>query len=333
VFNAGGSQDFTNLVNRISAELTDPETGVTVNERMRAKTRVDAQHPDTLPPDMRERAKTDAKLAADPTKDLPIEALGSGSDYSSFLQHIGVPVLNLEYGGEGSGGGVYHSRYDTFEHHTRFVDPGLVYDALLARTIGRFVMNVADSDIPVQRAEDFADAMSEDLTEVKKLADNMREAADIQAGLLRDKSFQLAVDPTKTSGLPTALVPVPKLDLSPLETAILRLRASAKAYDDAVAKNGPGLSADRVVKLQSLMLTIDQSLLSDTGLPERAWYKNLVYAPGRFTGYGAKTLPGVREAIEDERWDDAVRYAKLTADALNAYSDRLDQATAAVNGG
>jgi N-acetylated-alpha-linked acidic dipeptidase len=330
---AGGSQDFTSLVNRISAELTDPETHATVAARMRAKTRVDAMHPDTLPPDMRERAKKDAKLAADPTKNLPIEALGSGSDYSTFLQHVGVPVLSLEYGGEGSGGGVYHSRYDTFEHHSRFVDPGFVYDALLARTIGRFVMQIADSDLPVQRAQDFADAMSDDFTEVKKLADNKREEADTQAGLLHDNAFELAADPTKTSGLPTALSPVPKLDLSPLETAVGRLKASAKAYDDALAKNGSGLSADRLAKLQSLMLTIDQTLLSDAGLPERGWYKNLIYAPGRFTGYGAKTLPGVREAIEDERWDDAVRYAKLTAGALDAYSDRLDRATAVLNSG
>jgi N-acetylated-alpha-linked acidic dipeptidase len=333
IFDAGGSQDFTSLVNRISGELTDPETGATVAARMRAKARVDAMHPDALPPDTRERAKMDAKLAADPTKNLPIAALGSGSDYSSFLQHVGVPALNFAYGGEGSGGGVYHSRYDTFEHHSRFVDPGFVYDALLARTVGRFVMDVADSDIPVQRAEDFADAMSDDLAEVKKLADNKREEADVQAGLLRDGAFQLAADPTKTSGLPTALSPVPKLDLSPLEAAVGRLKASAKAYDDGLAKNAAGLSPDRLAKLQSLMLTIDQTLMSDAGLPERGWYKNLVYAPGRFTGYGAKTLPGVREAIEEERWDDAVHYAKLTADVLNAYSDRLDGATKVLNGG
>ena len=76
------------------------------------------------------------------------------------------------------------------------------------------------------------------------------------------------------------------------------------------------------------MANIDQTLVSDVGLPGRGWYKNLIYAPGRFTGYGAKTLPGVREAIEDQRWADADRYAKLTADVIDAYSARLDQATA-----
>ncbi len=333
ILRAGGSQDFTNLVNKITAEVADPETGATVADRMRARTRLDAMHPDTLPPDARDQAKAWAKLAADPTKDLPIEALGSGSDYTVFFQHLGVPVVDLGYGGEGDSGGVYHSRYDTFEHHTRFVDPGFVYDALLARTVGRFMMRVADSDIPVQRAGDFADAVSEDFTQIKKLADNKREEAVNQAGLLHDKVFQLAADPTKSSGLPTPLLTVPPLDLAPLGTAIDRLKASAKAYDDALAKNAPGLSGDRLAKLQANMQTIDQTLAPDVGLPERPWYKNLIYAPGRYTGYGAKTLPGVREAVEDQRWDDAVRYAKLTADALNAYSDRLDQATAVLNGG
>ena len=93
-----------------------------------------------------------------------------------------------------------------------------------------------------------------------------------------------------------------------------------------------GLSAVRRARLQMLMLDIDQTLAPDGGLPGRNWYRNLIYAPGRFTGYGAKTLPGVREAIEDQRWADANRYAKLTADALNAYSERLEKATAVLKG-
>jgi N-acetylated-alpha-linked acidic dipeptidase len=80
------------------------------------------------------------------------------------------------------------------------------------------------------------------------------------------------------------------------------------------------------------MQTIDQTLAPPVGLPERPWFKNLIYAPGRYTGYGAKTLPGLTEAIEEERWADANSYAVFTADALNAYSARLDQATAALDG-
>jgi N-acetylated-alpha-linked acidic dipeptidase len=228
---------------------------------------------------------------------------------------------------------VYHSRYDTFEHHTRFVDPGFVYDAMLAKTVGRIVLRVADADLPLQNASGLANTVSDYLDQVKKLADSKREEADTQAKLLHDRAFQLAADPTKSSGLPTALERVPVIEFAPLDAAVARLKRSAKAYDDALAKNASHLSAAQQAHLQALMLTIDQTLAPDNvGLPGRSWYKNLIYAPGRYTGYEAKTLPGVREAIEDQRWSDANRYAKLTADALNAYSDRLDQATSVLTG-
>ena len=322
-----GSHDFQHLVNQVAADVVDPETGVSIGQRLRAKMRIDA-----LAPDAKEHVKAEAKIAADPNKDFPIEALGSGSDYSSFLQHLGVPALDVGFAEEGDMRGVYHSRYDTFEHHSRFVDPGFVYDALLAKTIGRMVLRVVESSAPVQRAMDFADAVSNYLDEVKKLVDDKREEAETQAGLLRDHAFQLAADPTKSSGLPTSFQPVPHIEFATLEDAVDRLKHSAKAYDDALAEQSHGLSGARLAHLQMLMSDIDQTLAPDVGLPGRPWYKNLIYAPGRFTGYGAKTLPGVREAIEEQRWADANRYAKLTADALNAYSDRLDKATAVLKG-
>jgi len=327
VLGVGGSQDFQHLVNQVAADVTDPETGVSIGQRKRARMRVDALKPGAMP-----EAIADAKLVADPDKDFPIDALGSGSDFSPFLQHLGVPVLDLEFGGEGEAGGVYHSAYDTFEHHSRFVDPGFVYDALLAKTAGRLVLRVADSPGPLQRAGDLAQAVSAYVVENRKLAEDKRQEAETQAALLRDHAFQLAADPTKSSGLPTALERVPFIEFAPLEIAADRLKRSAKSYDEAFAKNAAGLTADRMAHLQALMLTIDQTLAPDVGLPGRPWYKHLLYAPGRYTGYGAKTIPGVREAIEEQRWDDANRYAKLTAEALVAYSERLDQATAALDG-
>ncbi|HLI79436.1 MAG TPA: transferrin receptor-like dimerization domain-containing protein [Candidatus Binataceae bacterium] len=323
---AGGSQDLAHLVNDVANDVIDPETKVSIGQRLRAKIRVAA-----LDAGASERLKAEAKLAADASKDLPIEALGSGSDFSAYLDHLGIATLDLGFGEEGEGRGVYHSRYDTFEHHTRFVDPGFVYDALLAKTIGRMVIRAADNALPLQRAGDFADAISEDLDQVKKLADQKRDEAETQAKLLHDRAFQLAADPTKSSGVPAGLDRVPHIEFAVLDDAVDHLKRSAKAYDDALSKNGANLDAARMSHLQTLMLTIDQTLAPDVGLPGRPWYKNLVYAPGRFSGYGAKTLPGVREAIEDRRWADADRYAKLTADALNAYSDRLDQATAVLS--
>jgi len=329
ILGVGGSQDLEHLVNGVASDITDPESGAPIGQRLRAKLRVDALDPGAKEKD---HAMAVAKMAADADRDVPIEALGSGSDYSSFLQHLGVSALDVRFDNEGDSSGVYHSRYDTFEHHSRFVDPGFVYDALLAKTVGRLVLRTADSDLPVQRAGDFADQISLYLTEIKKLANDKREAAQMQAKLLGDRAFTLAADPTKPNGAPTALEQVPKFDFGSLIAAVDRLNASAKAYDDAIAKDGANLPADRLARLQALMLDIDQTLLSDAGLPGRPWFKNLIYAPGRLTGYGAKTMPGVREAIEQQRWADADRYIKLTADALNAYSDRLDRATAVLKG-
>ncbi len=129
---AGGSQDLAHLVKDVANEVIDPETKVSIGQRLRAKIRVAA-----LDPGADEHLKAEAKIAADPSKDLPLEALGSGSDFSAFLDYLGIATLDLGFGEEGESRGVYHSRYDTFEHHTRFVDPGFVYDALLAKTIRR----------------------------------------------------------------------------------------------------------------------------------------------------------------------------------------------------
>src|SRR5262249_29193774 len=207
-----------------------------------------------LAPTAPEHIKAEAKIASDAAKDFPIEALGSGSDFSVFLDHLGVPALNIGFAEEGRSGGVYHSRYDTFEHHSRFVDPGFIYDALLAKTSGRLVERVADSDLPVQNAGGLANAISEYLEQVKKLADEEREQAEAQAGLLHDRAFQLAADPTKSSAVPAALDRVPHIEVASLADAVDRLKRSAKAYDDALANNGSHLSCTELERVQVLIL-------------------------------------------------------------------------------
>jgi N-acetylated-alpha-linked acidic dipeptidase len=324
---AGGNHDLEHFVNLVADDVTDPETAVSIGKRLRAKMEVDGAKKGAS-----DEAKADAKAAIDSSKDFPIQALGSGSDYSAFLEHLGLPTLDIGFGEEGSSGGVYHSRYDTFEHFQRFGDPGLVYTALLAKTVGRLVLRAADADLPVQQAGDFADTVSGYLEQVKKLETEKRNAALMQSKMLVANAFRLAADPTKTSAAPTALLPVPPIDLKPMDLAVTRLAASAKAYDAAGAQNGARLAPAARLRVASLMQTIDQTLAPPVGLPGRTWFKNLIYAPGRYTGYGAKTLPGLTEAIEEERWADANAYARFTADALNAYSARLDQATAVLNG-
>jgi len=325
--NMGGSEDMVKFAGDVAATVIDPETHVPVGQRRRAVMGVHG-----LAGGGDDHQKWMEKTASDPAKDAPIAALGSGSDFSPFLQRLGIETLDFGFGGEGQDGGVYHSRYDTFEHHSRFVDPGFVYAGALAETIGHAVLMAADADLPLQQAGDFADTVAQYADEVKKLADARRGMAETQNALLKANAFALAADPTEPHADPVALSPVPKIDFAALDGAVAALKTSAKAYDDALAVKGAGLSPEKRAQLQKLMQSLDQTLLNERGLPGRDWYRNLVYAPGRYTGYGAKTLPGIREAIEEERWADAVTYIGLTSDAFKAYAARLDEATAVLNG-
>ncbi len=324
---AGGNHSLRHLVASVAGDVTDPETKVSVEDRLRGRAQVDAAEPGAG-----DTAKEGAKAAAD-GRDMPIGALGSGSDYSAFLQHVGVASIDIGYGGEGSSGGVYHSDYDDFAHHSRFVDPGFTYAGVLARTAGHMMLRVADADLPVNRYGDFADQVGTYLDEVKKLAKTKRETAETQGKLLSANLYRLADDPTKPSAPPTALKPVPQFDFKPLEEATERLKKSAEAYDSTLSSKGTALSAKTKGELTRLTIATEEALTADVGLPGRPWFRNLVYAPGRFTGYGAKTLPGVREAIEEERWDDATKYIGLTADALKRYADKLDEGTKLINKG
>jgi N-acetylated-alpha-linked acidic dipeptidase len=324
---ADGSHEFEHFVNQVAADVKDPQTGVSVSQRLRAKMMVDSTAANASP-----AAKDNGKAAMDPAKDLPMGPLGSGSDYSAFLQHLGLPALNISYGGEGESGGVYHSLYDDYEHHSRFVDPGFAYDAALAKTVGRLVWRAADADLPVQRFGGFADTVSRYLDEVKKLADTKREEAATQARLLAANAYGLAADPTQTNVAPVAFAQSPDISFAPLETAVGKLKASSSAFDAALAAKGDGLSKAQRAKLDAALRPLSQRLMRDEGLPGRPWFKNMIYAPGLFTGYGAKTLPGVREAIEERRFDDAKRYVGVIAETLTGYAQGLDAATTIVNG-
>jgi N-acetylated-alpha-linked acidic dipeptidase len=324
-FNAQGSHDFQHLVNDVMRDVIDPETGATVYERRRGAALANAY-------DKIGRRDETLIAAAERSADLPIGPLGSGSDYSGMLQHLGVPALNMGYGGEDESDGVYHSIYDSYHHMTTFDDPGLKYGAALSKTVGRVVMRLAQADTPPQRFGDFAETVGRYLTEVKKLEADRRTEDEKRAKLSRDGAFRLASDPLKPVGAPEAEAATPHVELAALENAVDRLKASAAAYDAAYAARGASLTAEQRGKLNGLLADIDQLLLDPRGLPGRPWFRNLVYAPGRFTGYGAKTLPGVREAIEERRFDDANEYAGRTAKVLDAYSARLDQARAVVEG-
>jgi N-acetylated-alpha-linked acidic dipeptidase len=319
---AEGSHQYSHLVNQVAADVKDPQTGVSVLERARAKLRADAFDGG--------RVDADELKAAEAGGDLPMGALGSGSDYSSFLQHAGVPSLNLGFGGEGESAGSYHSIYDSYDHFVRFDDPGLAYGAALSKTVGRVVLRIADADTPPLRFGDLAATVHIYLGEVKALIDSRRKQDEKRAGLLSGNAFALASDPLAPVAAPLAEAPTPIIELAALENAVARLEASAKAYDAAYAVKGAGLAAATRGRLNAALLGIDQALLIPEGLPGRNWYRHALYAPGRFTGYGAKTLPGVREAVEERRFADANVYAGRTAAAIERLAAKLDAARAII---
>jgi N-acetylated-alpha-linked acidic dipeptidase len=190
---------------------------------------------------------------------------------------------------------------------------------------------MAEADLPLQRYGDFADTVSKYVDEVKKLADTKRDSAEMQAKLLAADAYRLADDPKETSGQPTALKSVPRFNFAPLENALDHLKKSAKEYDTVLSAKGSAQSDSTKAQLFDLARQAEQALTPHVGLPGRSWYKHLIYAPGRFTGYAPKTLPGVREAIEEERWEDVDRYSEHTGGALDAYAQKLDEAVRLMN--
>jgi N-acetylated-alpha-linked acidic dipeptidase len=277
----------------------------------------------------------DAARKAQAGEDFQLDALGSGSDFTPFLQHLGLTTLDVSYGGEADGG-VYHSNYDSFDHFVRFGDPGFVYGVAEAKTIGRLVLRIANAGVLPMEFGSFADAIGGYVKELHDLADSKRKQVDALTKLLDRKAFELAADPTRRVAPPQLDPEVPYLNLAALDNAIARVKKSAKAYDDAYAAfaaRGTELSATQAAQLNSLLRGLEATLIDARGLPGREWYRHYIYAPGLLTGYGVKTLPGVREAIEDNRWDQANEFAVRIADVLGKYCERLDQATALLPGG
>jgi len=318
---AEGSQDLQHFVAAAANDVLDPQTGVPVATRARARVLADNySDPADAKPDLVENAKSGG--------DLPMAAVGAGSDYSPFVQHLGIPSINLGFGGEeSSGGGSYHSAYDTYYHVMHFDDPGLAYGAALSKVVGRLVMRSADGSRVPARYSDFARSVSRYTDEVIKLAADQREKDRALADLRGQGVFKLASAPTDPTIAPADKGITPLIDMLPLQNAVDHLKRAAAAADAVVGRES-ALPPATQARIDAGLADIDQLLIDPQGLPGRPWYKNLIYAPGTLTGYGAKTLPGVREAIEQRRFDDARTYVTRTAAVIENYADRLDQVAA-----
>ncbi len=305
-----GSHALQHFVNEAARDVKDPETSVSVQARALAVRRV---------------AGYEAGHGLDAGAELPLGALGSGSDYTPFLQHLGVNSVNIAFHGE-EDYGVYHSAYDSFDHFRRFVDPTFQYEVSLAQVAGRIVLREAQADILPAIESDFAASIAGYDEELHKLLDGMRTKSRELSKLLDDGDFQLSMDPNLPRSAPQRTGEVPYLNFADLDNAVERLRASAGAFDARYKRLVADEDAPNQARLNTVLAGLEQALTDPHGLPGREWYQHMIYAPGMHTGYGVKTLPGIREAIEERRWDEANQYIGVVARALNAYSARLDRA-------
>ena len=309
----GGSHGLQHFASAAARDVRDPETGGSVLARAVAKQHV---------------ANYESGSHSGSSTELELAALGSGSDFTPFLQHLGVNSLDVVFEGEAEYG-VYHSAYDSFDHFRRFVDPTFEYGVALAKVAGRLVLRAAQAQLLPAKEADFAASIAGFDEELHKLADGMRAKTVELSKLLDEDAYRLAADPLKPRAAPPRPADVPYLNFAELDNAIAKLEQSAKAFDKEYARlSGIEDAAANAAQeaLNATLTELEQALTDPHGLPGREWYRHMIYAPGVHTGYGAKTLPGIREAIEERRWDEANRYIGVVSRALNAYSARLDRA-------
>ena len=308
-----GSHGLQHFASEAARDVKDPQTAASVLARALAKEHV---------------ANYESGTRGNSSGDIQLGALGSGSDFTPFLQHLGVNSLDLGFEGE-TDYGVYHSAYDSFDHFRRFVDPTFEYGVALAKVAGRMMLRASQAQLLPARESDFAASIAGYDDELHKLADGMRAKTVELTKLLDEDAYTLASDPSKPRTAPPRSAEVPYLNFAELDNAIAKLAQSAKAFDKEYARLGSIDDASANAAQQRLNATLtdlEESLTDPHGLPGREWYQHMIYAPGLHTGYGVKTLPGIREAIEERRWDEANRYIGVVSRVLNAYSARLDRA-------
>ncbi|WP_121354995.1 transferrin receptor-like dimerization domain-containing protein [Flavisolibacter nicotianae] len=307
---ASGSHTLEPFFNQVLDDVVDPQTGVSVKERRYAKDIV--------------AANRDARQKMFGNKTIKLGALGAGSDYSPFIQHLGIASMNLGFGGEDEAG-VYHSIYDNYTHYTRFGDPGFQYGVALAKTAGRVTLRLANADVLPFDFSAFYKTVADYTAEVKKLLDDKRTDVQLKKDLAEKKLFVLASDPQKkyTETANDSLPPY--LNFSPLDNSLLQLKENTVAFA-ALYGNATQLPAETQKTLNDLLFKAERSLTTTKGLPRRPWYRHTIYAPGFYTGYGVKTLPQIREGIEQGAYGEAQDGIDTVAKALEAYNAYLTKA-------
>jgi N-acetylated-alpha-linked acidic dipeptidase len=315
-FGAGGSHSLELLVNDVVKSVTDPETQVSVWKRQQAATILrGGRRPNPA------RAAGGNEMLARGT--LPIEAIGSGSDFAAFIDHLGIASLNIGFGGEDRSG-TYHSAYDTPWFEDQFGDKDEVYGPVLAQTAGTLVMRVADADILPYDFKILTETVKGYDAELKSLVKSLQDDAETRKRNIDLGLYALTDDPKNPVHAPSPLIPPPAMNFAALDDSIAALGKAAADFGQAGAKMAM-LSPEKRKALNAQLALAERKLTNEQGLPRRPWVKHVLYAPGTYTGYGAKTMPGVREALEQGRFQEAQEQIAVVAKALQDEAAFIDQ--------
>jgi N-acetylated-alpha-linked acidic dipeptidase len=304
-FHAGGTHDLQRLINDVTRDIQDPETHISVQQRARLQRIARA-------PNAEERAEIRK------SDDVRIGALGDGSDYTAFMDFAGVSALDIGFGGEDDGD-AYHSIYDDFSWYTKFVDTDFAYGRALAQTGGTAIMRLADADVIPFEYNAYAETIDRYVKDLEKLLKDKQDEITERNLELNEGVFTAAADPRKTF-VPPPVKPVPAfMNFAPLKNGVEAIKKSAERYQSAFARwqtVGADLPAGTVTALNAELIQIQRMCLTERGLPERPWFKNQVYAPGAYTGYGARPIAAVREYMDQEKWKEAEAQVPMVGQVL-----------------
>lgn len=297
---AGGSHTLQAMVAEVAGVVTDPQKNVSVKKRKLAR-----------------------QLVQGGEDEFKLYALGSGSDYTPFIQHAGIASLNLGFGDEDEGG-EYHTIFDTYNHYKQFKDPGFQYGITLANTAGRIVLRLANADVLPFEFGQWFETVNTYNDELISLLETSRKEVEEHNKLVEKNAYELAADPREPFVKPSIREKVPYLDFSPLQNSLARLKESTEKY---AAMNKQSLPVSIRQQLNALLIKAEEMMTLEQGLPRRGWYKHQLYAPGFYTGYGVKTLPGVREAIEQKNWKEAQEQIGILAGVLSKVDKHIQSMT------
>jgi len=324
-FDAGGSHDLERLINDIARGIPDPEKDMSIWQRTRLN-------------DISKAKSQEDKDKIRKRADLRIGTLGDGSDYTPFLDFVGVSALDISFGGEADAD-AYHSIYDDFYWYTHFVDPEFAYGRALAQTGGTTVMRLANADLIPYEYTGVADNIGKYVTDLEKLLKDKQEEITERNLELSEGLFTAVADPQKKSVPPPKEIVPPFMNFAPLKNGVESIKKSAERYQAALAKaqadGSPALPQPVLDSVNASLMKIQRTFLTELGLPRRPWFKHAIYAPGAYTGYGAKPLAAVREYMDEKKWEEAeAQVAPLgkvlqnVAAAIDSASEQLEKAAA-----